>query len=170
VYFEILLDHTGTTGVFAFDQIGYSIIPTNADIDISEASGQIVIRQSSAPSDPKIGWIWIDSDNGRTYIWTGSAWTFMGAIEDGASVGGTGPEVTSASTASAAKEWADYVEVDLVTGDIVTVVTTFTAEITQGSVAGGGELRIGASLSVGAGAISQGNRYIKTTDELEHSS
>lgn len=46
---------------------------------MSGGGGASVIISATPPSTPGLGDIWLDSDNGKTYIWDGSFWVEIGA-------------------------------------------------------------------------------------------
>ncbi|GBL02926.1 hypothetical protein [Glaciecola sp. KUL10] len=78
---------------------------------------------SSPPSSPQVNWAYRDSDNGRAYVWTGSAWALM--VEDGqdgrdGQDGADSPDAysdeESKSGFTSTTNWQDIVEVTVPSG------------------------------------------------------
>lgn len=58
----------------------------------------VVVYQSSAPTSPVTGQVWIDSDDGVSYVWSGSAWVITG---------GSGASVTTSDASPLSPEVGD---------------------------------------------------------------
>lgn len=73
-----LLNHSNHTNITVTydDDNNRIILQGNAG---GGGGGASVIISATPPTEPGLGDIWLDSDNGRTYIWDGEFWVEVGA-------------------------------------------------------------------------------------------
>jgi hypothetical protein len=81
-YYWIRAEHA-TNGVSAWEPAGSTagVSATFGGAAATIDASTIVYRQSTAPTSPEEGWIWIDSDDSMVYRYSGVAWVAIAALD-----------------------------------------------------------------------------------------
>ena len=122
---------------------GSEWVNISAPISIPNA---IAAYQSAAPSSPVTGQVWIDSDDGVSYVWSGSAWVITG---------GSGSSVTTSDTAPSSPSIGDmWFETD--SGLLYVYYDSYWVEVSGSSFMPSQETSMTVALSDESTAITTG--------------